>query len=266
MDLGIAGRRAVVTGGSRGIGKVVVRALAREGVRCATCARTREPLEAAAAEIAAETGAEIVPIPADVLDAASVDRFVDEAARRLGGVEIVVNVAARVGGGGVPEDLEGVTDETILADFEEKVVGALRVVRAALPHLRRAGWGRIVNVGGLTARAAGSVTAGARNVALVHLTKTLSAELGGDGITANVVHPSVTVTDGLARRLAARAEREGTTVEALLEDVGKRNALGRAVTAEEVADVIVFLASERGVAISGESISVGGGVGSAVYP
>lgn len=264
MDLQLEGRRAIVTGASRGIGKAVALRLAEEGVRCAICARSREPLETAAAEIAEATSIEVLPIVADVRDVASVESFVDAAAERLGGVEIVVNAAARVGGSGVAEDLEGVTEETILSDFEEKFLGVLRTTRTALPHLRRAGWGRIVSIGGLTARTAGSVTAGARNAALVHLTKTLANALGKDGITANVVHPSVTVTEGLAGRIAARAEREQTTAAALMERLSASNAIDRLVTAEEVADVVVFLASPVSVAITGESISVGGGAGASV--
>jgi NAD(P)-dependent dehydrogenase (short-subunit alcohol dehydrogenase family) len=263
MDLGLAGRRAVVTGGSRGIGKAVARALGREGVVCAICARTAEPLEAAAEELAA-AGAEVHPFVADVRDAASVEAFVRGAADRMGGLEIVVNSAARVGGSGVAEDVHGVTDETVLADFEEKLLGTLRTTRAALPHLRRAGWGRIVNVGGLTARTAGSVTAGARNAALVHLTKTLANELGRDGITVNVIHPSTTITDTLEERLSRRAEKEGTTAHELRDRLARGNAIGRLVTAEEVAEVVVFLASAASGAITGESISVGGGAGSAV--
>jgi len=265
MDLGLEGRRALVTGGSRGIGKAVARKLSEEGVRCAICARTREPLEATAAEISSATGTQVLPLVADVRDTTSVEAFVAAAAERLGGLEIVVNAAARVGGSGIPEDLEGVTEQTILTDFDEKLLGALRTTRAALPSLRRAGWGRIVNIGGLTARTAGSVTAGARNAALVHLTKTLATTLGKDGITANVVHPAVTVTEGLEERLAARAGREGTTRDRLLADMAKNSAIGRLVTAEEVASVVVFLASAASVSITGESISVGGGTGASVH-
>lgn len=264
MDLRLEGRRAIVTGGSRGIGRAVARRLAEEGVRCAICARTRAPLEAAATEITRATEVEVLPIVADVGDRASVEAFVQAAAERLGGLEIVVNAAARVGGSGVAEDLLGVSEDTIVSDFDEKFLGALRTTRAALPHLRRAGWGRIVNIGGLTARTAGSVTAGARNAALVHLTKTSADALGRDGITANVVHPSVTVTEGLDERLAARAEREQTSRDALMERLASSNAIGRLVTAEEVADVVVFLASPASVAITGESISVGGGAGASV--
>lgn len=139
------------------------------------------------------------------------------------------------------------------------------MTRAALPHLRRTGWGRVVNVSGLTARAAGQVSAGARNVALVHLTKTLSVALGRDGVTANAIYPALTVTEGLEERLAARAEREGWTREELLAQLSKNNAIARLVTANEIADVVLFLVSERSVCITGEAIAVGGGPGTSVF-
>ena len=264
MDLGLDGRRALVTGGSRGIGRAIARKLAAEGARVAICARTRDPLEEAAAAIREETGAEVLPIVADVRERASIESFVGTGAERFGGLEIVVSSAARVSGGEVPEDLERVTEETILGDFEEKFLGALRLVRTALPHLRRSGWGRIVTVSGLTARVAGSVSAGARNAALVHLTRTMSVALGRDGITANAVYPAVTVTESLERRLAARAEREGATLEQFLADLAKHSAIGRLVTADEIADVVAFLASVRSAAITGEAIAVSGGTGSSV--
>lgn len=265
MDLSLEGRRAIVTGGSRGIGRAIARRLAEEGVRTAICARTAEPLDAAAAEIASAIGTEVFPIVADVRDTASVEAFVTAAAERLGGIDVVVNAAARVSGGGIREDVEGVTEETIAGDFDEKVIGALRVTRAALPHLRRSGTGRVINIGGLMARVAGSVTAGSRNAAVIHLTKTLATALGGDGITVNVIHPSLTQTEGLEDRLRARAEREGTTAAELRAQLARNNAIGRLVTADEIADVVAFLASPRSVAISGESISVGGGAGTAVH-
>lgn len=264
MDLGLVGKRAIVTGGSRGIGLATARRLAAEGVRCAIGARGEAVLRSAAEDIASGTGTAVVPVAVDVRDPASVSRFVDAAAEALGGVDILVNSAARVSGS-VPEDLEHVTEDTIVADFEEKVLGYLRTARAAAPLMRRGGWGRIVNISGLTARTAGSVSAGIRNAAVVHLTRTLSVELGRDGITVNAIYPALTLTEGTSERLAARAAREGTTIEELLTKLASNTAIGRLVTAEEVADVIAFLVSERSVAITGEAIAVSGGTGTSVY-
>src|SRR3972149_2934036 len=114
------------------------------------------------------------------------------------------------------------------------------------------------------ARGAGSGSAGARNAALVHLTRTMSVALGRDGITVNAIYPALTVTEGLEERLAARAEREGTTAQQLLTDLSQNSAIGRLVTADEIADVVVFLASERSAGITGEAIAVSGGAGSSV--
>lgn len=264
MDLGLDGRRAIVTGGSRGIGLATARRLAGEGVRCVLGARHADALRAAADEIAARHGTQAVPIAVDVRDARSVSRFVAAADEALGGVDVLVNGAARVSGN-VPEDLEHVTEETIVADFEEKVLGYLRTARAVAPLMRRSGWGRIVNISGLTARTAGSVSAGIRNAAVVHLTRTLSVELGRDGVTVNAIYPALTLTEGTGERLAARAAREGTTTDQLLARLSANSAIGRLVTADEVADVIAFLVSERSAAITGEAIAVSGGVGTSVY-
>lgn len=264
MDLGLGGRRALVTGGSAGIGLAVARTLAEEGAEVAIVARTEDRLRAAAERLSSETGARVVAVPADVRDAEAVDAAVATAVAELGGLEILVHSGARVSGT-IQEDLAHVTEELMLGDFDEKVVGAFRLARAAIPHMRAAGFGRIVNIGGLSYRSPASVSAGARNSALVHLTATLAAELGKDGITANVVHPGATLTEGVRERIAARAAEQGIPEEQAIARAGARSAVGRAITVEELADVVVFLASPRSASITGETISAGGGSTAAVW-
>ena len=140
MDLQLTDKKAIVTGASRGIGRAIARQLALEGCDVAICARTEGPLQEAAAALAHESGRKVVPIVCDTLNADSIKHFVHTAAHELGGIHIVINNAARVGG--TPGTVETVDDADVLRDFEEKVVGYLRTVQAAIPYLKQAGWGR----------------------------------------------------------------------------------------------------------------------------
>lgn len=264
MDLGLNRRRALITGGSRGIGKATAAALAAEGVHCVIVARGKADLEASAAEIREKTGAPVHAVVGNTADAAESARIVGLAVDELGGLDILINCAARASGG-EPEDFAHVTDELILSDFEEKYLGYLRMTRAAVPHMRETGWGRVVNVSGLAARRAGSLSAGARNVAVVHLTASLARELGKDGITVNAVYPGITVTERLEARLSEGFSKGGPSPQAALEQMAARTPMGRLVTADEVASVATFLSSELAVGINGEVIAVSGGSGDSVY-
>ena len=271
MDLGLQGKRAIVTGGSKGIGKAIALELAREGADVAIVARTKSDLESAAREIESETKRRIVALPADVTSKAEVDRMVAEAAERLGGLHIVVNSGSPPGGSaGATGPIESVVDEDLLHDFNVKYVGALRCARAAIPFLKRQGWGRIINISGTNARNAGNLSGGARNGALVHFTKTLAVQLGRFGITVNCVHPGQTRTERTPRLLAARAAELGVSPEEAEKrdyapDSPRGNAIGRIVDASEIAYVTAFLASEKSWAISGELIVATGGAGRSVY-
>ena len=271
MDLGLKGKKAIVTGGSLGIGKAIARELAREGADVAIVSRTKDVLEAAASELAKETGRRIIAIPADVTNRAQVDGMVAQAAAQLGGVNILVNSGSPPGGSpGAVGPVETVVVEDLLHDFDVKYAGALRCVQAVLPHMREQRWGRIINVSGLNARNAGNLSGGARNTALVHLTKTLAVQLGRFGITVNCIHPGMTRTERTPRMLAARAQELGISPE----EVEKRdyapgsprgNSIGRMVDAAEVAYVAAFLASDKACAINGELMVASGGTGSTVY-
>ena len=147
-------------------------------------------LESTARELADETGQRIIPLAMDVTKRDQVDRGIAEAAERLGGLHILINSAALPGGSSTASGpVETVNDDDLLWDFDVKYVGALRCARAAIPFLKEQGWGRIVNISGHNGRNAGNLSAGARNVSLVHLTKTLSIQLGPHGITVNCVYP-----------------------------------------------------------------------------
>ncbi|MEE9255299.1 MAG: SDR family oxidoreductase, partial [Pseudomonadales bacterium] len=253
----------LVTGGSRGIGRAVARALALEGVDCAIAARTQSTLEATAEELRGETKRKIAPIVVELTDPESIASMVGAAVQALGGLEILVNCGARASGD-LPETFAEVSDQTILHDFEEKFVGYLRCAREAVPHMRRAGFGRIVNIGGLASRSAGRISAGARNASVSTLSKTLAMELGPDGITVNALHPGLTETETVRERVADRARESGTDPDALLLRAARGIPIGRMVTSEEIAHVVAFLCSPLGVGISGESIAVAGGAGNEV--
>src|SRR5215475_6228971 len=189
MDLELAGKTALVTGGSRGIGKAVARALANEGVDVVIAARSADALEQAAHEIAEFTGRTIVPVTVDTGSDASVKAMVDQAAAALGHIDILVNCAAQPGGQTPPPKLAGVTDSAFYDDVNVKVMGYLRCAREVAPHMIDQGWGRIINISGLAARSTGSMIGSIRNVSVVALTKNLAEELGPKGINVTVVHP-----------------------------------------------------------------------------
>ncbi len=258
MDLQLTGKRAIVTGGSRGIGLATARALAAEGCDVALVAREATALGSARDAVAAESGRRVIAVSADTGDEESVRDMVRAVSAGLGGVDILVNAAARPNTGAIV-GVEDFSEAEFGEQINVKVLGYLRCIRAVVPFMRRGGWGRIINISGLAARSTGSITGTVRNVAVAALTKNLADELGRHGINVTVVHPGFTVTEGTPGLLAGRAERAGVSVA----EVERRKVAsvgdGRLVTADEVAAVVAFLASPRSVAINGDAIVAGGG-------
>jgi len=257
VDLRLTGKRALVSGGSKGIGLAIARALVAEGVAVAISARSAEVTDVAAA-LAAETGGRVIGVRADTHDDAAVRAAVAEVVAQLGGVDILVNSAAepwRPELGGTTID---VTDEQMRENFEVKALGYLRMARAAAPHMIAAGWGRIINISGIGARHSGSVAQTVRNVAVAAITKNLADDLGPHGINVTVVHPGMTRTAAVAERVAEKAAADGATIEQT-EVAMSHNSIHRLVDASEVADVVAFLASPRSIAITGDAVAVGGG-------
>lgn len=264
MDLELKGKTAIVTGGSRGIGKVIARELAEEGVEVAIVARSAEALDKTAAEIGRATGRRIVPITADTGRDESVKAMVEQAVAALGGVDILVNCAAQPGGQSAPPRLADITDDAFFSDMNVKVMGYLRCAREVAPHMIARKWGRIVNISGLAARSTGSTIGSMRNVAVVAMTKNLADELGRHGINVTVVHPSLTRTEKTADVIAARAQRLNVTPEQAERGMIS-NLIGRWVDAEDIAHVVTFLCSPKAGAVTGDVISVGGGVPGPIY-
>ena len=250
MDLELEGKRAIVTGGSRGIGKQIARVLAEEGVDVAIAARDADRLASAAAELAAATGRRVLPYTVDTGDDASVRGMVDRAAADLGGIDILINGAAMPGGFSRPPTLSEVTVDAFWDDMNVKVMGYLRCAQAVAPRMIAQKWGRIISLSGMAARQSGTVIGSMRNVAVVAMTKNLADELGEHGINVTVVHPGGTRT-------------ERTTPEA--EERLAGNTLHRVIDAADVANVVAFLCSPKAVAVTGDVIAAGGGVGRAIH-
>ena len=265
MDLELSGRAAIVTGGSRGIGRAVARELALEGADVAIVARGREALAATAEELARESGRRVVPIVADTGDDASVRAMVAQAAEALGRIDILVNCAAKAGGQGPVPRLAEITDAAFNDDMNVKVMGYLRCAREVAPHMQRQGWGRIINVSGLAARQAGSTIGSMRNVAVAAMTKNLADELGPHGINVTVVHPGTTRTEATPGVIAARAAAQGVAPEEVERRMADANAIRHLVDAREIAYVVAFLASPKSIAITGDAIAAGGGAPRAIH-
>ena len=259
MDLQLTGKRAFVTGGSRGIGKAVARVLADEGCDVAIAARDPDRLRAAAAEIASATGRRIEPIVVDTRDDASVRAAIAAATAALGGIDILVNNAAQPSGQATPPRLAELTSEALFEDVDTKVMGYLRCAQAVAPQMIERRWGRIVNISGLGARTTGNLIGSVRNVGVSALTKNLADELGPHGISVTVVHPGLTRTEATPGVVAWRASSGGLDPAVVEERMARSNSLRRLIDASEVADVVAFLASPRGGSINGDAVVCGGG-------
>jgi NAD(P)-dependent dehydrogenase (short-subunit alcohol dehydrogenase family) len=265
MDLQLTGKRALVTGGSKGIGKAIAWTLAAEGCAVAVAARTASALEESADEIAAATDRDVHAITVDTGEDAAVRAMVTTAHERLGGIDILVNCAAKPMGQAPPPKLPDVTGKLFWDDMNVKVLGYLRCAQAVAPGMIDQGWGRIINVSGLGARSTGSVIGSMRNVAVAAMTKNLADELGPRGVNVTVVHPGMTRTERTPEAMAAMAQARGTTVEELERALAGAVTLGRLVTAEEVAAVVAFLASPKSVAVNGDPVAAGGGARGPIY-
>jgi NAD(P)-dependent dehydrogenase (short-subunit alcohol dehydrogenase family) len=265
MDLELQGRVAIVTGGSRGIGKAIARQLAQEGADVALVARTKEALDAAAAELSRDTGRRVVGVPADTGDDAAVRAMAEHVAREFGHIDILVNCAAKPGGQGRVPGLDDITDALVWEDFNIKVMGYLRTARAVAPYMKERKWGRIINVSGLAARQTGSLVGSMRNVSVAALTKNLADELGPHGVNVTVVHPGATRTEATPRVIADGARARGITEQEMEKRMSTVNVVNRFIDAEEIAYVVAFLASPKSGAITGDAIAAGGGAPKAIY-
>jgi len=255
LELGLRDKVAIVTGGSEGLGRACARRLAAEGARVAICARRQAVLERTAAEIRAATGAEVLALAADVTRPADIDAFVDAVLARWGGVDILVNNA----GTSAAAPFAEVDDAAWQADIDLKLMAAVRFCRRVIPVMRRRGGGAIVNVTtvGGKAPAPRALPTTVTRAAGINLTKSLALEYAADRIRVN------TVCLGLVKS-AQWERRAGGDVEAYYRELARRVPLGRVGEAEEFADLVAFLVSERAAYITGTAVNFDGGLAAVV--
>jgi 3-oxoacyl-[acyl-carrier protein] reductase len=260
VELGLTGRLAVVTGGSKGLGRAIAAELLAEGASVAICARHENELAETAAELSEAMGAgqQLLALPCDVTDAAQVTDFVAAAAEALGGLDILVNNA----GGARPGRFATLTDTDWHEDIEVKLFSQIRCIRAALPELRRSPAPRVININALYARYPDPafLASSVNRASCLSLSKALSIELGAEGILVNSVNIGFVETPQW-QNIHQRRAPEMPAGEFFGQLAKAEVPLGRFGRADEVAGLVAFLASDRASYIAGASIDVGGGMG-----
>lgn len=256
MELGLKGRRALVTGGSKGIGRAIAFELAREGAGLAICARGAGVLEETAAALREITRVDVFARTADVTDSKQVQSFVEQAAAALGGLDILVNNA----GSALPGTFEEVDEVRWRADLDVKLFAAMRCVRSALPYLKQSTQARIINVNSIVGRqiAPEYIANSTDRAACLAFSKGLADNLAPYGVLVNSVNPGNVKSQAWGSTLDYFAP--DAELEEYYEQAGRETPLGRVGEADEIAAVVTFLASKRASYVTGASIDVDGGL------
>ncbi len=262
MDFGLKGKRAVVMAASRGLGYASALGLAREGCHLIVCSRDQRRIEEAADTIRRDTGAKVKALVADVSSAAEARRLVDAAVSEYGGLEIVVHNA----GGPPAGETLAMTEEQWHKAFEQNLLSFTRIAGAAAPEMKKAGYGRLLTI------ASSSIKQPIPNLALSNalragvwgIAKTLSRELAPQGILVNVIAPGRIDTERIAELDQANAQKAGKSIDDVRRASVAGIPLGRLGRPEELANLVVFLASQSASYITGQAIMVDGAAGNAL--
>ena len=263
MNFGLEGKVAIITGGSEGIGKASAISMAEEGVHVVICARNPDTLNLAADEIRTHGSGKILPVSADVTDSIQIEKVVAETIMEFGRLDIVVNNAGTSAGG----NFETVDDEAWQRDMDLKLFAAIRFSRLCIPHMKKVGGGRIINITNLGGKQPGanSVPTSVTRAAGIALTKALSKDLARHNILVNTVCIGLIKAGQHERRvLQMQNEDPSVTLDSFYNERGAAVPLGRVGEAREAGDVICFLASERASYLTGTSINIDGGTSGAL--
>jgi len=258
LDLGLKGRGVIVAASSQGIGRATAESFAREGAQVAMCARNEKTLREAADRIRTETGAEVFAEPLDVTDGAGVQRFVEQVAKRFGRIDVCVANA----GGPPPKNFLSITPDEWRKAVDLNLMSTVHLSKAVIPHMQRHRWGRIVTITSITVKqpVAELIMSNVARAAVVGLVKSLSNEFGKDGILVNNVAPGYTATERLQELAAVRALAAGIPEQQIRDRWAAETPVRRLGKPEEVADLIVWLSSERASYITGQTILADGGI------
>ncbi len=257
MDFKLKGKTALVAASSKGIGKACALGLAEEGCDVVCCARNRETLQAAVSEIDQKVKRQITGLALDLTHAAEIDRLVSETIEAFGRIDILVNNA-----GGPPiGSFMTMTDEQWQSAYNLTLMSTVRLSRAVIPYMQQNKWGRIINIASVSVKQPldGLLLSNAYRAGVVGMAKTLATEIGPDNITINTVAPGFTLTGRLEQLFRERAKQTGQTETDLIDQTARAVPLGRLGRPEEIASLVVFLASEKASYITGTVIPVDGG-------
>ncbi len=263
MNLGLENKVALVTAASKGIGKAVAELLTEEKCRVAICSSNKNNLIKASDEIKENYKAEPLWLVCDINDPKEIQETIREVKKELGDIDILVNNC----GGPKPGFFEDLSDDDWLYGFNQVLMSAVRFMREVLPGMKLNNWGRIINITSLSVKQPvdNLILSNAFRSALTATAKTLSKDVGKYNITINNVAPGYTLTSRLYELAMEKAKKENSTHEDVLAEMAKKSSMHRVANPEEIADAVLFLASQKAGYITGSTIAVDGGVIQATY-
>jgi NAD(P)-dependent dehydrogenase (short-subunit alcohol dehydrogenase family) len=265
MDLDLSGKVALITGGSKGIGRAIAKRLAQSGANIAICARGSTELEETSRAIASETKRECLAVQADLSSLEDCRKFVKAAADRYGRADVLVcsaNVLSEKGG-----TFKSITDEEWVSHMDLKFFSTVRCAREVLPYMQQRKWGRVIIISGMATRLVRmrAMDNGPICGALANFGKQLSAQVVRDGIRVNTIHPDFTRTDLLMSFLKREADARKVPLEEVVDEMSQKMPIGRLIKPEEIAHLVAFLCTDLADPITGQSIAVDGGAAMSVH-